>query len=171
MKMGTSAKTALIYVVTLSILLGTAVFILSQASAQTVTANVEFDPRKVDLAAPSPREFQVTLWFSGRFKDYNVSNIDPRTIWVEKVLSPKGGWKHTEIVDNKLMFQVVGPALVDLIWAKIYHMGIVDPNPNKPFKIPILVEGQFYDGTLFEGTFDLRVMIPSNPGAPPPPPA
>lgn len=154
----------------LALLLGAALIL--QTTAQTVTANVNFEPRKVDLAAPSPKEFQVTLWFSGKYKDYNVSNIDARTILVDGVLEPKGGWKHVKIVDGKLVFPVDGPGLVDLvIWPKIYHMGIVEPNPNRPYKIPIAVTGQFYDGTLFEGTYDLRVMIPSiPPGGEPNPP-
>lgn len=171
MKTGKSAKTTLIYVAVLSLLLGTAVFIQFQASATLVTANVKFEPRKIDLGAPSPKELQVTLWFSGKYKDYNVSDIDGRTILVEGVLEPKGGWKHMKIVDNTLIFEVDGPGLVDLvIWPKIYHMGIVDPNPNRPFKIPITVTGQFNYGTPFEGTYEIRVMIPSNPGPPPPPP-
>jgi len=146
-------------------------FLLFQASALTITAEVDFSPSKVDLGAPSPKEFQVTLWFSGKYKDYNVSNIDTHTILVEDILEPKGGWRNVKIVDGKLVFIVVGPALVDqVIWPKIYHMNIVEPNPNRPYKIPIMVEGQLKDGTLFEGTFYMRVLISSNPAPPPPPP-
>jgi len=167
-------KTTLVYTVALILLLGAATLVLFQALAITVEANVDFQPGKVDLGAPSPKEFQVTLWFSGKYRDYNVSNIDTRTIRVGPTdmvfLEIKGGWKNTKIVDGKLVFWVVGPALVDLIWAKIYHMGILEPNPNRPYKIPIMVTGQFYDGTLFEGTYYMRVLIPSNPAPPPPPP-
>jgi len=170
MKLKKSGKIFLISAIALILIIGTAAFILSQAAAATVAANVEFEPRKVDLGAPAPKEFNVYVWFTGKYADY-VNNIDTRTILVEGLLQPKGGWKHTTIVNGKLLFQVDGPALVDLvIWPKIWHMGIVEPNPNKPYKIPITVTGQFLDGNLFEGSFDMRVLIPSNPGPPPPPP-
>jgi len=175
MKMGTSAKTALIYVVGLSLLLVAAVFI--QAFAATATANVAFEPDTIDLGAPgwTVKEVMVTVWFSkGK---YDGTDIDPKTVLIEGLLSPKGGWKRTWTEHIKVQegdkwkmrwvfrFKVAGGDMRDLLWSLIPHM---NPGGGEQV-IPLEVAGLFYDGNAFSGTGYITTYVPSNPPPPPPP--
>ena len=78
----------------LALLLVGAIFLQVNAP-QPLTVNMTFDPNTLDLGAPGStlKEVLVTLWF-GTGK-YDGRDIDPKTVLIEGVLSPKGGWKNT----------------------------------------------------------------------------
>jgi hypothetical protein len=134
-------------------------FTFLPAAGEAVTVSVKYDPKKIDLALPPPEIVEAII----RVDDpYSVKDIDPDTILLEGSVPPLG----TYFIPGGLVAEFDGQTVVNLIWAKIYHLGIVEPNPLKPYKIPLTITGSFYDGTPFSGTGYIWVKIPTNP--PPP---
>jgi len=163
-------KTLTLISITLLALLVGGVLAFLATAPNPLTVNVNFNPNTFDLEAPgwTVKLVNVSLWFStGKYKP---EDIDPRTLLIEGVLGPKGGWKRTWIVHDFLVkkwvfrFQVSGSSLMDLVWTKIIHMDI----PGPVATIPLQVTGNLYDGTSFEGTGSITVFIPTNPGPQPP---
>jgi len=155
-------------IVLVSLLLGS--FALQVTAPKPITVNVKFNPDTLDLEAPgwAVKTVMVTLWL-GPGK-YDARDIDPKTVLIEGVLEPKGGWKRTwterdwELKVWVFRFNVSGSDLIDLLWSKIHHLGIPGPSAS----IPLEVTGNLYDGTPFTGIGYMNVLIPTNP--PPPPP-
>jgi len=151
-------KTMFIYLLGFSLISGIAILGF-RASTETVIVNVEIEPDKVYLNADYPEKFTFTLWFSGKYKNYSVSDIDLETLMINNipVTNEMIDEEEWNIVDNTLTFSVDGKWFVDvIIWQSIYHIGRLDPHPEKgtwfPYKIDVRVSGQFYDGTPFAGT-------------------
>jgi hypothetical protein len=136
--------------------------VLAIQSAPTLTIKGFIVPKKVKLDKPAPSKFYVFVWFRGR-SGPSVGDIDPSTLLIEGVVAPLPGSAHHFWF--LFCFAVDGTELVDMIWMKVYHMGIP---PGKQRKVPLTITGQLYDGTPFEGTLTVKVYHP-NPGPPPPP--
>jgi len=168
--MKSSKKTLISSVFILALLIGAVVVIEVFGPPKPVTANVLFDPDTIDLGDPgwAVKEVVVTLWFKGK---YDGRDVDPKTILVDGVLEPKGGWKRTwvervhikelKIVGWVFRFKLAGGDLRDLLWSKVSHMtpGLVH--------IPLEVTGSLYDETAFTGTGYIDTY---NPGETPPNP-
>jgi len=163
------SKLTLISITLLALLMG-GVFTLLATAPKPVAINAKFDPDTLDLGAPgwSVKLVNVSLWFdTGKYKP---EDIDPKTVLIEGVLGPKGGWKRTWIVHDweirkwVLRFQVSGSSLTDLLWSIIYHQGI----PGPVATIPLQVTGNLYDGTAFTGTGYITALIPTSDIPPPP---
>lgn len=151
------------------------VFVLQSFAPGTVTAYVMFDPDTFDLGAPAwgrnVKEVLVTVWFDkGKLK---ADDIDAKTVLVDGVLEPKGGWKHTWVerikIDRKSVlvfrFNIAGGAFKDHLWTKVTHEML-----GGSATMQLEVTGNLYDGTPFAGTGDVYVLIPTTPPIPPPPP-
>jgi hypothetical protein len=123
-------------------------------------------PRKWRLDQPAPSSAYLFLWFPYG-SDHQAMNIDPETMLIGGILPAEDFW-----MDEKLAWlgiaEVDGEDFVDLVvWPLVYHMNIP---PDKWKKLDgITVTGELYDGTLFEGTFKIKVFY--NPAPPPPPPS
>ena len=165
-------KTILIAsVVILASLLAGALFLQVNAP-QPLTVNMTFDPNTMDLGAPGSilKEVLVTLWFStGK---YDGRDIDPKTVMIEEVLGPKGGWKNTWTEQTKtpdhstrwvFRFVVAAGGLKDILWTKIGHMGEVSVT------VPLTVTGNLYSGTAFSGIGYITCVDPIAPTPNPPP--
>ncbi len=168
-----ASKTIVSSVLILAMIVGAAI-IIQLSAPKPVTANVMFDPDTIDLGAPGSvlKEVVVTVWFQGK---YDGRDVDPKTVLVDGVLSPKGGWKHTwvervkikELKLNTWVFRFVLSAgdLKILIWQKIGHM-----TPEIVYTLPFEVTGNLYDGTSFAGTGYINAYDPSTTPPTPPPP-
>jgi len=169
-----TSKTTLIYLTLLATLMLGA-FTLQVSAPKPLTVNVTFYPDTINLEAPgwTTKLVNVTLWFDpGK---YDARDIDPKTVLIEGVLGPKGGWKRTwterawEIKNNPwvLKFNVAGSSLIDLLWMIISHENI----PGPVATIPLTVTGNLYEtlGALpFTGTGYITVYMSGT--TPPPPP-
>jgi hypothetical protein len=165
-----SKKVLISSVLILALLMGAVVVIEVFGPPKPLAANVIFDPNTIDLGDPvwAVKEVVVTLWFKGK---YDGRDVDPKTVLIDGVLEPKGGWKKTwvERVHIKELhlnawvfrFKVSGSSLRDLLWTKVGHM---DPGL---VHVPLEVTGTLYDGTAFTGTGYIDTY---NPGETPPPP-
>ena len=150
-------------------LLGIA-YMLQATAPKPITANVRFDPETLDLEAPgwAVKEVLVTLWFKAG--KYDGRDIDPKTVVIEGILEPKGGWKKTWTEKIKIdhayrwvfRFNVAGGDMKDLLWSKIPHM-----DPGTSHVIPLEVTGLLYTEEPFTGTGYMTAYL-SNP--PPPNP-
>lgn len=168
-----TSKHLLLYALIFTSLLGAA-FMLQIAAPGPVTVNVEFDPDTIDLGAPgwNVKTVVVTLWFDRR---YDGRDIDPKTVLIEGILEPKGGWRHTwteriRIGEERrsrwvFRFNVSGSSLRELIWTMITHMGI----PGPEAVVPLEVTGLLDNGDAFAGTGYITAYIPTTPPPPPPP--
>jgi hypothetical protein len=162
---------ALVCLLALSAFIGLA--FLPGGQAKTINAGVVFDPHRVDLGSQTPPEIIAIIRLKGA---YDVYQIDPSTILMEGYLPPLWTEIKTMISEEgeaelRLLAHFDGDAVEALLWAKIYHLGIATPNPHAPAKIELDLTGNLlpeYDGTLFEGTGRMHVIIPLNNGPPPP---
>jgi len=169
-----TAKLTLISITLLAILLLGGAVVFLATGPKPITINVKFNPDTLDLGAPgwSVKTVIVTLWFdTGKYKP---EDIDPKTVLIDGVLGPKGGWKRTwierdwELKAWVFRFNVSGSSLIDLLWTKIGHEGIPGPIAT----IPLTVTGNLLatlDALPFTGTGYITVYIPTNPPPPPPP--
>ena len=145
---------------------------LPGTQAKVIKAGVVFDPHRVNLDSQMPPEVIAIIKLTG---PYDVNQIDPSTILMEGYLPPLWTDIRTLITDEgeeelRLVAGFDGSGVEAILWAKIYHLGITTPNPHAPAKIGLDIAGNLlpeYDGTAFEGTGDLKCIIPLN--NPPPP--
>lgn len=141
---------------------------LPGTQAKVLKAGVKLDPHRVDLDSQMPPEVIAMIWILGPYDPYQ---IDPSTILMEGYLPSL--WAEIRPYEDteRLFVGFDGSGVEAILWAKIYHLGIVTPNPKAPAKIELDISGNLlpeYDGTAFEGIGDLKCIIPVN--NPPPPP-
>jgi hypothetical protein len=53
-----------------------------------------------------------------------------------------------------------GNMVANVLWSKVYHMGITTPKPWVPTKIELQISGKLFDGTDWHGTGEIKVLIP-----------
>jgi len=134
------------------------------ATAQTILTKVTYDPARIDLSETSPTYVNATI--SSRDPLWNASLIDGSSIFMEGTLAQLFGYAITKSNDYVAVFD--GQSVVNIIWAKLYHMGVVDPTVHKPYKVELTIIGKLNDGTPFQGTDTIMVkMFSSTPPLPP----
>lgn len=152
-------KGTLIYSVILLVIL-TSLVAFSPAGATTITGSAKFDPRKIDLALPSPSVVKATI----RFENESVKDINASTILLEGSLPPD----TTYLIPGALVAEFWGTGVVNILWGKITHMGdIGDLMP--PYKIWLTITGNLKDtagGTSFSATGYIKIIVHHSP--PPP---
>jgi hypothetical protein len=136
-------------------------------SDTTIETKVTYKPRRIDLAEPPPTYVNATI--SSRDPRWNASLVNVTSILMEGMLHPLFGYVVVKFDDYVAVFD--GGAVVDIIWLKLYHMGVVDPSVHRPYKVELTITGELYDGTPFQGTGTIMVkMYHATPPPPPPPP-
>jgi len=130
---------------------------LLPAGAETITGTAKFDPKTIDLSLPAPSVLKSTI----RFETESVADIDVSTILLEGSLPPS----TTYLVPGGLVCEFNGQIVVNILWAKIYHIGLLEP----PYKIWLTVTGSLKEtagGTPFTATTYLKIIVHYSP--PPP---
>jgi len=130
------------------------------------TIRVSCMPSLVSLEDPAPQDFRVTLKLPPS-SGYKPEDIDSATVRVEEIISIKPVPDSPKITKIFFEFKVDGSEVLNLvIWPKIWYIA---PSPGTQVKVPLTVLGQFYNGTAFQGTFDMKVKVKHS--SPPPPPS
>jgi hypothetical protein len=144
------------FLILLLILIGGTVF--SPVGAEIIYGSAKFDPRRIDLSLPPPSVVKATI----RFDDpYSVKDINTSTILLEGSLPPF----NTYLIPGGLVAEFDGEMVVNIIWAKIYHIGELKP----PYKVWLIITGNLKDeagGTPFEAKGYIKIEVPRTP--PPP---
>lgn len=163
-------KLLFVYVFSLSLLTAGSLFGM-QTAAETLEAKVTYDPKRLDLAEPTPPYINATISLP---RNYNASDINGSSILMEGVLSPNVTLSYVIVKFNKYVAVFDGQGVVDIIWLNLYHMGVVDPSVHRPYKVYLTITGNLTNtagGTPFEGTGYIMVkMYTATPPPPPPPP-
>lgn len=152
-------KGSLIYSLLLLIILGAAIMLMP-AGAQTITGSAHFDPYKIDLDLPAPSVEKAIIRFD-KGQDANPHDINTSTILLEGSLPPD----DTYTVPGGLVAEFDGEMFVNILWAKIYHIGMLEP----PYKIYLTITGNLKNeagGTPFSVTGAVKILVPRTP--PPP---
>jgi len=143
------------FLVLLVIILGLAW--LLPAGAETITGTAKFEPKKIDLSLPPPSVLESTI----RFEEEKTENINVSTILLEGSLPPSATYNTS----GGLVCEFNGQLVVNIVWAKIYHIGLLAP----PYKIWMAVTGRLKDtagGTPFIAETYLKIIVHYSP--PPP---
>jgi len=140
---------------------------LQPVVGQTIAVGVGYDPARLDLHEPDPTYINATLDFP---RSTNASNVNASTILLEGTIPAEITLSYA-IAKFPYMYYAVfdGTAVVNIIWVKLYHMGVVDPSVHKPFKVYLTITGKLNDGTEFSGTGYIAVKIYTSTPPPPPP--
>jgi hypothetical protein len=152
-------KGTLIYSLVLLLILGAAI-ILMPAGAQTISGSAHFDPWKIDLSLPAPSVVKATIRFESSQHE-NPRDINASTVLLEGSLPPD----NIYYVPGALVAEFDGEIFVNLLWAKIYHIGMLEP----PYKVWLTITGNLKNeagGTPFSATGDVKILVPHTP--PPP---
>jgi len=115
--------------------------------AQTIPTKVTYDPARIDLSVPLPMYINATI--SSRDPLWNASLVDGNSILLDKTLLQFSGHVITKFNDYVAVFD--GPSVIQIIWQKLYHMGVVDPTVHKPYKVELSITGKLNGTILFEG--------------------
>jgi len=154
------------YLVLLLILV--AGFIFLPATGQTMSVGVDYDPPRIDLAVPDPGYINATISFP---RGYNASDVNATTILMEGTLPSITAYNYVITKFNDYYAVFDGSSVLNIIWLKLYHMGVVDTSVHKPFKVYLTITGNLKDsagGTPFSGTGYIAVKVYGS--SPPPPP-
>jgi len=131
--------------------------------AQPILTDVTYDPRRIDLSETLPPYVNATM--SSRAPQWNASLVNASSILLEGTLPQLLGYEVTKFNDYVAVFD--GDSVVQLIWARLYHMGVVDPSVHKPYKVELTITGKLNDETPFQGSDTIMVKMFSS--TPPPP--
>jgi hypothetical protein len=150
----------------LAILVGT---LLMPAATATIEAfSVTFEPKKMDLSKPEEIVTATIRFKSAHGEDLRVVEIDTATVLLEGSVPAIPGSNSTGDKPPEYLCDFDGYAVRDVIWLKIYHMGM-PPNPQGNYVVDLTITGELYDGTPFTGTGHIQVK-PGQADCPPPPP-
>ena len=147
MKMHRRASAFAYAILLASVILGA--YVVTATQAAIVEVSVWFLPWWVDLANPPRWEIYA---FIDPPSEYRPRDINPDKIMLENVLAPT----DTGLCWLWLVAEFDSDAVVDVIWAKIYHFTI----PPGKQTISLKITGEFKDGTPFEGVGKVIVKVP-----------
>lgn len=136
------------YSLLLVTLLGIAILIVQ--APPSINATVKINPSMVSLEEMPEAYFNV---FIGLPKPNKPTDIDPTTVYVEGVLQHGYPTEPPKVSNKWFKIKLDGPSFVNLLAAKIGHMG-----PGIKVTVPVTVTGELNDGTPFQGTYEMTVM-------------
>jgi hypothetical protein len=141
-------KLSLIYIVSLGILLGASIIVLSQG--QEVKANVSWDPRKYTLDTTVPQPWNAEIWLTGGHKR---EEINTTTILLEGIYEPVAD-PYPKPHGPRLVVPFDGNHVLAALTAKLPHL-----TPGK-YRIGLEITGLLLDGTPFRGVGYIHLIIP-----------
>jgi hypothetical protein len=130
---------------------------LLPVGAEPIIGSAKFEPSKIDLSLPSPSVVEAII----RFEEESVADINVSTILLEGSLPPS----TTYNVSGGLVAEFNGQIVINIIWAKIYHIGLLAP----PYKIWLTITGSLKEtagGTPFSAEGYIKIIVHYSP--PPP---
>jgi hypothetical protein len=131
--------------------------VISPAITSPIQAEqVKFDPKLFHLDNPA---LVITHIKFPEPYERNITDVDPATVLLEGLIPPVS--YSTTRAPPEFIAAFEGSTVAALIWSKIYHMGVTTPNPWVPTKLELQISGEFFDGTDWSGTGDIKVLIPT----------
>jgi len=127
----------------------------SPTTAQALLTKVVYDPARIDLSETAPMYVNATI--SSKDPLWNASLVDGSSILMEGSIPQLFGYTVTKFNDYVAVFD--GESVVEIIWSRLYHMGVVDPTVHKPYKVELTITGKLNDGTPFQGTTTIMVKM------------
>lgn len=146
------------FVTLLLVLIGATIFL--PVGAETIIGSAKFDPNDIDLALPAPSAVEGTIRFPSN-STYTVKDINASTILLEGSLPPDS----TYPIHGGLVAVFDGQMVVNILWARVYHIGTLTP----PYKVWLTITGNVNDsagGTPFSAEGYIKIVVPHSP--PPP---
>lgn len=146
------------FVIALVAMISVAVFL--PVGAATITGSAKFDPNRIDLNLPAPSMVEAKIRFESS-QHANPRDIDASTILLEGSLPPDTTYQ----APGTLVAEFDGEIVVALLWARIYHIGVLTP----PYKIWLTITGNLNEaagGTPFSAEGYIRIVVHHSP--PPP---
>lgn len=133
---------------------------LHLSASSTITSTIEaeqvkFEPKLFDLDNPEPVIAHIK--FPEPY-ERNTTKVDPSTVLLEGSISPENTW--TTHTPPEFVAEFDGDMVANVLWSKIYHMGITTPKPWAPTKIELEISGKLFDGTDWHGIGEIKVVIP-----------
>ena len=149
MKMRTSLV-PMVYVLCLSLVVGVLV-LTALPAASGIEATLDINPKTLELKSNGT---WITVYIELP-ESYDVEDINVTTVQLGTV---PAAWGNVE--GNKLMVKFDRQTVINYIWNRLYHMGIV-PLPNEGVEVELIMTGELTDGTPFEGSDTIRVICSS----------
>jgi len=151
------------------ILLFVGTLLIPAATATIAAKSVTFEPKDMDLYDPEELVTATIRFSAAHGEDQRVVEIDTTTVLLEGTVPaiPESNSTGTKPPEYRCDFD--GPSVRDVIWLKIYHVGMV-PNPQGNYIVDLTITGNLYDGTPFTGTGHIQVKPHKGHSSPPPPP-
>jgi hypothetical protein len=116
---------------------------------------------------------KVKVWYL----PWWVNLAEPPKWGIYAIIDPPSGYRPRDVNPDKILLENMlvpvdttsswfwfiaefdSHAVIDIIWAKTYHMGL----PSGKHTIDLTITGEFKDGTPFEGIGKMVVKIPESP--------
>lgn len=133
---------------------------LLPVGAETIIGSARFEPKKIDLSLPAPSVVEAIIRFPSD-SPYTVKDINASTVLLEGSVPPS----TTYSIPGGLVAVFNGQIVVNILWAKIYHIGLLTP----PYKIYLTVTGDLIDtagGLPFSAEGSIKIIVHYSP--PPP---
>lgn len=121
--------------------------VMWQSQFATIQGSVEIEPDTLKL---KEKGGWVTVYLELP-ETHDVRDINVSSVLLERVTPAE--WY---IQDNKLMVKFARSVVIDSIWSRLYHMGIVPPIFLDQ-DIELKVTGKLIDETPFEGSDTVRI--------------
>jgi hypothetical protein len=128
--------------------------------AQTLDARIEYEPDTIQWDRPAPDWIYANISAKG---NWDVSQIDIYTVLLEGTVPADTTEGSFWVYRRTFNCRFDGQSVINVISVKIIHMGITDPNPHRPYRIPLEITGNLTDGTPFAGTGYIAVKFPESP--------
>jgi hypothetical protein len=162
--MKTKKPTLIISIVIIGLMLGGALAL--QSRADTLAVDVFITPWVVSLEDMGPEQFQVRISLPN---GYNHGDIDPDSIRIDGRDVTKDDPDYPKIKKNYFKYLADGSKVMSwIILPRVWHMS---PGPSEHIWLTLMLTGELYDDTPFEGPFDIRVIAETDDnshGVPPP---
>lgn len=128
----------------------------SPTTTSTIEAEqVKFEPKLFDLDDP---ELVIAYIKFPEPYERNTTEVDPSTVLLEGSLRPVD--IGTTRAPPEFVAEFDDNMVANVLWSKVYHMGITTPKPWVPTKIELQISGKLFDGTDWHGTGEIKVLIP-----------